>query len=140
MKINWGKIIVGSVGFIFMMYSILLLSLSLFGETTLAKITSYRQEYGERNETIRNQYTYVYGYEFEVDGKLFSGNGQRIGNSVYLKNTSNQKIQIEYLACCPHLNHATDKNKNIKQILITLVVSLGLFYFMSKLNQKNTME
>jgi hypothetical protein len=134
MKVNWGKIIIGSVGFIFLMYALLLISLSLFGFSTNAKITSYRQEYGERNETIRNQYTYLYGYEFEVDGKLFSGNGQRIGNSVYLKNNGTQTIQIKYLSCCPFVNHALDENKNTKQILITLLVSLGLFYFMFKID------
>ncbi len=132
MKVNWGKIIIGSVGFIFLMYALLLISLSLFGFSTNAKITSYRQEYGERNETIRNQYTYLYGYEFEVDGKLFSGNGQRIGNSVFIKDTSNRSIPIKYLSCCPQLNQAFDHSP-VKSLLIFMGIGLLLLYFASKI-------
>ncbi len=132
MKINWGKIIIGSVSAIFLLYALLLISLYFFGVSTSAKITSYRQEYGERNETIRNQYTYLYGYEFEVNGKLCSGNGQRIGNSVYLKNNGTQTIPIKYLSCCPQLNQALDHSA-VKSLLIFMGIGLLLLYFASKI-------
>lgn len=132
MKINWGKIIIGSVSAIFILYALLLISLYFFGVSTSAKITSYRQEYGERNETIRNQYTYLYGYEFEVNGKLYSGNGQRIGNSVYIKDTANRSIPIKYLTCCPQLNQALDHSP-IKSLLIFIGIGVLLFYFARKI-------
>lgn len=133
MKINWGKIIIGGVGVLFFLYALLLISLYFFGGSTSAKITSYRQEYGERNETIRNQFTYLYSYEFEVDGKLYHGNGQRIGNSVYIKNTDNQTIKVKYLVCCPTFNHSVDGKSNVKQIAIFISISLLLFYFAAKI-------
>lgn len=111
-----------------------MISLNIFGISTHAKITSYRQEYGERNETIRNQYTYVYGYEFDVNGNIYSGNGQRISNSVYLKSNNNQMIVVKYLKCCPYFNHSYESESNVKSIVIFLFLSLLLlFYFTIKI-------
>jgi len=58
-----GKIIIGFVGSIFLLYAIFLAVLWLAGTPVPAKITSFRREMGERDETIRNQYTYAYAYE-----------------------------------------------------------------------------
>lgn len=132
MKINWGKIILGSVGLLFTAYAILLILLHYTGKTTNARITEYRQEYGERNETIRNQYTYVYGYEFEVNGKTYSGNGQRIGNSAFLKSDGSQKITVKYLSCCPYLNSAFES----KNTTTTIIIFLGIGILFMVLSQK----
>ena len=132
-KNNFGKILITSVGIIFLIYTIFLFVLNFFGNNANARITSYRQEYGERNETIRNQYTYVFGYEFEVNGKKYSGNGQKISDSVFLKSDGKTTISIKYLKCCPALNTAYDGNKTLLNILISLGVATLLLYFSRKM-------
>lgn len=132
-KNKWGKWLILSIGLIFTLYSIFLGSLVLFGAETKAKITSYRQEYGERNEAIRNQYTYLFGYEFEYQGKTYSGTGQKIGNSVFLKNDGNSFITIKFLPSIPQLNTAYEEKRTVINMAITLVVGLGLLYATTKM-------
>lgn len=133
-KNKWGKWLILSIGIIFILYSIFLGSLTLFGSETNAKITSYRQEYGERNETIRNQYTYLFGYEFEYEGKTYYGNGQKIGNAVYLKNDGNSFITIKFLPSIPQLNTAYEEKRTVINMGITIVIGLGLLYATKKWN------
>ncbi|MDG1279054.1 MAG: hypothetical protein P8O16_17375 [Algoriphagus sp.] len=125
MKINWGKLILGAIGTLFTLYSLLIFSLDLVGVSTDARLTSYRQEYGERNETIPNQYTYLFGYEFEIDGKNYSGNGQRVAGPVHLKLSGNETIRIKYLPCCPFLNQAVENEGFDWAAVIFLVFGLG---------------
>ncbi|MFA5297842.1 MAG: hypothetical protein WC389_06495 [Lutibacter sp.] len=132
-KNKWGKWLILSIGIIFILYSVFLGSLVLFGTETKAKITSYRQEYGERNEAIRNQYTYLFGYEFEYQGKTYSGTGQKIGNSVFLKNDGNSFITIKFLPSIPQLNTAYEEKRTIINMAITLVIGLGLLYATKKM-------
>lgn len=128
-----GKIIIGFVGSIFLLYGIFLAALWLAGTPTQAKITSFRREMGERNETIRNQYTYVYAYEFNVAGKTYSGNSKKVQDSVFLKNDGKTFIKVHYLKCCPFLNGPeTDFTPQYK-LLIYLGIALILFYFVSKM-------
>ena len=132
-KNKWGKWLILSIGIIFILYSVFLGSLVLFGTETKAKITSYRQEYGERNEAIRNQYTYLYGYEFEYQGKTYSGTGQKIGNSVFLKNDGNSFITIKFLPSIPQLNTAYEEKRTVINMAITIVIGLGLLYATKKM-------
>ena len=133
MKINWGRIIIGIVGLLFSIYALLLISLTFFGVETEANITSYRQEYGERNETIRNQYTYVFGYEFEVNGKTYSGNGQRIGNSVFIKSDNTHKISVKFLKSCPYINCDYKAENHGLTSLIFLGIGIVLIVISRKL-------
>ena len=123
---NFGKWLIAIVGAMFLIYSVFLLALTLFGTDVNAKVTSYRQEYGERNETIRNQYTYLFGYEFEANGKKYSGTGQKIGNSVFLKHNDTMFMKVRYLPSYPFLNAAYDGNKTHLNLLISLIVGIGL--------------
>ena len=130
---KWGKWLIFTIGVIFLIYSIFLVTLSLYGTEIDAKITSYRRAYGERNETIRNQYTFLFGYEFQIEGKTYSGTGQKIGNSVFLKHTDNSYMKVKYLKCCPYLNTDYNGNKTILNGFITLGVGFLLLYFYRKM-------
>ncbi len=128
-----GKIIIGLTGSLFLFYGIFLAALWLAGTPTQAKITSFRREMGERDEAIRNQYTYVYAYEFNVAGETFSGNSRKIQGPVFLKNDGNSFIKVHYLKCCPFLNGPiTDFTPQYK-LLIYLGIAVILFYFVSKM-------
>lgn len=130
---KWGKWLILSVGILFTLYSIFLSVLVLYGTETNAKITSYRQQLGERNETIPNQYTYLYSYEFNYKGKTYSGNGQKIGSPVFLKNNGNSFIAIKFLPHFPQLNTAYQEKKTITNILITIVIGLGFMFITTKM-------
>lgn len=126
MKINWGRLILGSVGVLFTLYSFLIFSLDWMGTSSEARLTSYRREYGERNEAIPNRYTYLYGYEFKVDGKTYIGNGQLVAGPAHLKLSGEETIRIKYLSCCPYLNHAEKASLFDWSALIFLGIGLGL--------------
>ncbi len=128
-----GKIIIGTVAILFFLYGGFLSVLWLTGTPTQAKITNFRREMGERNETIRNQHTYAYSYEFSVSGKKYSGSSKKVQGPVFLKNQGNSFIGIHYLACCPALNCPRDDFKPWYKILIYFAVSLVLGYFMIKI-------
>lgn len=130
---RFGKWLILSVAALFSVYAIFLLALQLFGEPTLAKLTSYRQEYGERNETIRNNYTYQLAYEFMVDGKKYTGTGQRIASSVFLKPSENATIKVRYLPCCPKFNYYTEGKKDRTSIAIYFAVAGVLFWFFRRM-------
>jgi hypothetical protein len=128
-----GRIIIGITGSLFLFYGIFLAALWLAGTPTQAKITSFRREMGERNETIRNQYTYVYSYEFNVAGKTYSGNSKKIQDSVFLKNDGNTFIKVHYLKCCPFLNGPEIDFTPQYKLLIYFGIATVLFYFVSKM-------
>ena len=132
-KNKFGKWLIFSTGFIFVVYFFFLLVLVLFGDNKLAAITSYRQEYGERNETIRNQYTYEFAYEFTVNGKNYTGTGQKIGSPVFLKPSAGATISIKYLKCCPMINSHFEGRKTWINLLISLMVGIMLFWFSRKM-------
>lgn len=125
-RVNFGKWLIAIIGSMFLIYSVFLLALTLFGTDVNAKVTSYRREYGERNEMFRNQYTYLYGYEFYVDGVKYSGTGQKISDSVYLKNDGNSFMNVKYFRCCPNFNSDFEGNKTLISLFIFLVVGIGL--------------
>jgi len=134
-NISWGKWLIFSIGFIFIVHSAFLSTLSLFGTDTEAKVTSFRRAYGERNETFRNQYTFLYGYEFYVDGVLYSGTGQKISDSVYLKNDGNSFMHVKYLSCCPYINSDFEGIKTIINLFISLVIGIGLLWVSRKMER-----
>lgn len=128
-----GKIIIGITGLLFLLYGIFLTTLWLAGTPTQAKITSFRREMGERNETIRNRYDYVYAYEFKVAGKTHSGNSKKVQDSVFLKNDGNTVIKVYYLKCCPFLNCPELDFTPQYKLLIYFGIAAVLFYFVSKM-------
>ena len=130
---NFGKWLIFCVSLLFVGYAFFLGLLLFFGEETEATLTSYRQEYGERNEVIPNRYTYQFGYTFTVNGKTYNGTGQKVSSPVFLKPTPTSTISINYLSCCPYLNAHMEGKKNWKSILIFLGIGLLLFYFFRKM-------
>lgn len=132
-KKNFGKWLIFSISILFIVYASFLAMLLLIGVDKQATLTSYRQEYGERNEVIPNRYTYLFGYEFTVEGKTYYGTGQKVGSSVFLKPHNESTISIKYLSFCPYLNSHIEGKENWKSILIYLVVGLILFSFYRKM-------
>jgi len=128
-----GKIIIGIVGSLFLLYGIFLAALWLAGTPIQAKVTNFRREISERDETIRNQYTYSYSYEFTVAGKSYSGNSKKVDGPVYLQNGGNSFIRVYYLKCCPFLNGPeTDFSPQYK-LLIYFGIAAVLYYFIKKM-------
>jgi hypothetical protein len=132
-SINFGKVLIFIIGFLFAFYSIFMAGLALFGTETTAKITSYRRQLGERDETIRNQYTYLYGYEFNYKGKTYSGNGQKVGSPIVLKNRGNSYVKIRFFPSIPQLNSSFDNEKTIWNIGISFVIGIGLMFITKKM-------
>lgn len=128
-----GKIIIGTVAVLFLIYGCFLTVLWLSGTQTQAKVVSFRREMQERGETIRNQYTYAYSYEFTVSGEKYSGNSKKVQGPLFLKNDGNSFISVHYMACCPALNCPKDDFKPWYKIFIYFGVSLVLGYFMFKI-------
>jgi hypothetical protein len=132
-NINFGKVLIFIIGLLFTLYSIFLTSLALFGAETNAEITSYRKQLGERDETIPNQYTYLYGYEFNYKGKTYSGTGQQIGSPIVLKNEGNSYIKVRFSPLFPQLNSAFNGKKTILNLGISLVIGIGFMLITKKM-------
>jgi hypothetical protein len=128
-----GKIIIGTVAGIFLLYGCFLTVLWLGGTKTQAQVTEFRREMQERGETIRNRYTYAYSYEFSVTGEKYSGHSKKVQGPLFLKNDGNSFIKVHYLACCPRLNCPEDDFKPWYKIPIYFGVALVLGYFMVKI-------
>ncbi len=126
-----GKLIVSTVMAIFLVYAIFLFALNLFGTKTFAKITSYRMEMFERDETIRNRYTFVFSYEFVVSGKNFDGRSREIKGPVYLKNKGGS-IPIAYLKCCPYLNAPVRDFQPFYKPFIHIFIAMVLLWFLRR--------
>lgn len=130
---KFGKWLIFCISMLFIFYASFLGTLVLFGEDKKVTLASYRQEYGERNEVIPNQYTYLFGYEFTVNGKTYYGTGQKVGSPVFLKPSPDSTISIKYLSFCPFFNSHIEGKQIWKSILIFLVVGLVLFSFFRKM-------
>ena len=128
-----GKWIVGITGMLFVLYGIFLTSLWLIGTPKQAKITSYRMESGERDETIRNSYTFVYAYEFSVNGKTFSGNSRDIKSPIHVKNSGYSTLKIHYLGCCPFLNCPVSDFSPKYKLLLYFGLGMLFLYFLKKM-------
>ncbi len=128
-----GKIILGAVATLFLLYGCFLSTLWLAGSKTQAKVTNFRRELGERDETIPNRYTYTYAYEFNVTGKIYSGNSKKVQGPTFLKNQGNSFVTVHYLACCPAINCPIDDFKPWYKIFIYFGVALMLGYFTRKI-------
>ncbi|HOO95456.1 MAG TPA: hypothetical protein PLH60_06935 [Proteiniphilum sp.] len=130
---NFGKWLIFSVSMLFALYGAFLGTLLLFGVDKQATLTSYRQEYGERNEVIPNRYTYLFGYAFTVEGKTYHGTGQRVASPVFLKPSAESTISIRYLPCCPYLNSHVEGKETWKSSLIFLGIGVILLLFFRKM-------
>lgn len=122
-----------AVGVMFLGYGVILAALFFFGTTVEARLTSYRQQMGERNEVIPNRYTYHFGYSFTVDGREYSGTGQRVAGPVYLKPGPDATITVKYLPCCPRI-HADDFDAHPgRRVAVFMGVGLLLLWFTRKM-------
>jgi len=128
-----GKFIIGAAALLFLLYGLFLSTLWLAGTEIQARVTEFRRENGERNETIRNQYTYAYSYEFSVAETKYVGNSKKVQGPLFLKNQNNSYIKVHYLAYCPALNCPKDDFKPWYKILIFFGVALVLGYFTVKI-------
>lgn len=128
-----GKIILGTVALIFLLYGCFLTVLWAAGIPIRARVTEFRREMQERGETIRNQYTYAYSYEFSVSGKKYSGHSKKVQGPLFLKNDGTSMIKVKYLRCCPWLNCPEDDFTPWYKIPIFFGVSMVLGYFMMKI-------
>jgi len=128
-----GKIIIGSVALIFLVYGCFLTVLWISGTKTQARVLNFRREMQERGETIRNRYTYAYDYEFTVSGKQYSGHSKKVQGPVFLKSQGNSFISVNYLECCPYLNSPESDFTPKYKILIYFFISIVLGYFMKKM-------
>lgn len=133
-----GRILMAVVGILFLGYGMMLAALFFFGTTVEARLTSYRQEMGERNEVIPNRYTYHFGYSFTVHGRDYSGTGQRVAGPVHLKPGPDATITVKYLPCCPFISSDTEDGKEGHRILVMLGIAFLLFWFARKMG--NTPE
>ena len=124
-----GRILIAVVGVLFFGYGIMLATLFFFGTTVEARLTSYRQEMGERNEVIPNRYTYHFGYSFTVNGRDYSGTGQRVAGPVHLKPGPGATITVKYLPCCPFISSDTEDGREGRRILVMLGVAFLLLWF-----------
>ncbi len=128
-----GKMLVAAIGLLFLGYGIMLASLFFWGTATEARLTSYRQEMGERNEVIPNRYTYHFGYAFTVNGKNYSGTGQRVAGPVHLKPGPGATITVKYLPCCPFISSGTENGKEGCRIAVILSIAFVLLWFFRKM-------
>lgn len=128
-----GKIIVGTVALLFLLYGCFLGTLWLAGTKAQAQVKNFRREMGERDETIRNKYTYSYDYEFTVKDKTYSGNSKKVQGPVFLKNQGNSFITVHYMSCCPFLNCPETDFKPWYKIFIYFGVALVFGYFLKKM-------
>ena len=128
-----GKIIVGIIAALFLVYGCFLGILWIAGTKTQAQVQNFRREMGERNETIRNQYTYSYDYEFNVSGKTYTGNSKKVKGPVFIKNQGNSFITVHYLKCCPFLNCPQTDFHPWYKIFIYFGNAIILGYFLLKM-------
>lgn len=128
-----GRLLIMAVGVLILGYGVMLAALFFFGTRVEARLTSYRQQMGERNEVIPNRYTYHFGYTFTVDGHEYSGTGQRIAGPVYLKPGPEATIRVKYLPCCPRI-HADDAEAHPgRRVAVFVAVGLLLLWFTRKM-------
>lgn len=128
-----GRILIGSIGVMFLVYGLILAALFFFGTTVEARLTSYRQEMGERNEVIPNRYTYHFGYAFNVNGREYTGTGQRIAGPVFLKPGPDATITVKYLPYCPYISSDTENGREGRRIAVILGVAFILLWFVRKM-------
>ena len=128
-----GKIIIGTTALLFFLYGCFLFILWIGGTSTQAHVLNFRRELGERNETIRNSYTYSYDYEFSISGKTYSGNSKKVQGPVFLKNQGNSYITVHYLKCCPSLNAPETDFKPWYKISIYFGISMVLGFFLTQM-------
>ncbi len=124
-----GRILIAVFGILFFVYGVMLAALFFFGTTVEARLTSYRQEMGERNEVIPNRYTYHFGYSFTVNGRDYSGTGQRVAGPVHLKPGPGATITVKYLPCCPFISSDTEDGREGRRVLVMLGIAFLLFWF-----------
>ncbi len=92
------------VGFLLIVYGTLYPLLSVIGVSATGEITVIRRELGERNEPLRNRFSYSIGYEFKTaDGEAIYGNTKRIGNA-YSAGISKGPAKVYYIEALPFVN------------------------------------
>lgn len=128
-----GLILIGVIGFLMVLASVVQLSLGMFGELTIGRVTEYRRVMGERNESIPNRYTYSLGYEYWVSDKSYHGSSTVIGSSVFVKPDGGQPIPIKYFSFLPSISAPiNDTNLDVGKVVMVGLGSLLLWVMVKK--------
>lgn len=99
-----GRLVLGTVGLLLLLYAVLIPLLGVLGERTIAQVNVVRRELGDRQDPIANRYSWAVGFEFRLpDGRLIPGNTKVIGSD------SNAGIAkgphpVRYFSSFPYLN------------------------------------
>lgn len=133
MKRNFlGRILITSIGLLFVLVNIVLSMLGILGEKSTGLITDVRREMGERTDAKPGTYTYSIGYNFKLpDGKTIYGSSKKISDGVYLKNP-NTTINIRYLKFFPYINAIEQDVKFDMGKLIMIAVGGFLIFVVNK--------
>lgn len=128
-----GLILIGVIGFLMVLASVVQLSLGMFGELTIGRVTEYRRVMGERNESIPNRYTYSMGYEYWVNKKTYHGSSTVIGSSVFVKPDGGQPIPIKYFSFLPSISAPIlDTHLDVGKVVMVGLGSLLLWVMVKK--------
>lgn len=112
------------LGSMFLLYGTLIPLLWVVGERTTGQVTVVRRELGERDEAIRNRFSYSVGYEFTLpDGTIVYGNTKTIGNS-YNAGIALGPAPVRYLKIFPHLNALEEDTRF--SIGTALIIAVGI--------------
>lgn len=99
-----GKILVGGVGSLLVLYALSMPLLWVVGEVTTGQVTVVRRELGDRQDPLANRYSWAIGFEFALpDGRVIPGNTKRIGDA-QSAGLAKGTHRIRYLAVFPYLN------------------------------------
>ncbi len=127
------RLLISLLGVAFILWGLTDIMLGLFGESTTAVITNIRREGGERNETIRGQYTYITSYSFTLPGgENISSSTRSIGNSVFLKADGKSKVIIKYFSFLPHINAREQDTKPGTGQLVLISIGGFLIFIMNR--------
>jgi len=127
------RILITALGVAFILWGISTLALGFFGKKATALITDIRREGGERNETIRGQYTYIISYAFHLpDGKRISGYTRKTGGAAYLKADGKSTTQVRYFSFFPVINTQENETKPGIGQLILAAIGCFLIFIMNK--------
>lgn len=129
------RIFISLIGAALILWAINLLALGVFGETSVATITSIRRQGGERDEAIPGRYTYQIGYTFTLpDGSKYDGYQTKISGSVYVKADGTATRIVSYYKSFPYIN-ALEEDTNFNLGKVALIIVGGFLIFV--MNKKH---
>lgn len=127
------RLLVTLIGVAFIAWGISTIMLGCFGVRESAVITNIRRENGERNEAIRNRYTYIISYTFTLpNGKNVDGFTNRVGDATYLKTDGKTKTSVKYFPLYPNINALEEDTKPGVSQLILVGIGAFLIFIMNR--------